>query len=124
MRAKPSVLSSGDRPKDVDLVSRWSVVVLLITGLLTGAYWLIHYAARLDETRAHMTALPDNYRDTVRVLLGSSGSPCREVCDMAPIAAASGKAAFKVSCSTDTADRCSTTRDYTLTIEPVPVPSR
>jgi hypothetical protein len=117
--------TSGGQPKEIDLVSRWSLVVLVITGLLTGAYWFIHYAARIDETRAHMTALPDNYRDTIKVLLASSGAPCSDVCDMAPLAVAPGKSSFKVSCSAGpAADGCATTRDYTLTIEPAPVPSR
>jgi len=109
---------------DLDLLSRWALAVLLATALLTVGYTIIYTAAEVDKTRAHLSsALPTNYRDTLKAMLQSAGASCREVCDLTAVA--THKAKFRISCATaSTANPCASTDDYLLTLEPLPVPSR
>lgn len=111
---------------DLDLLSRWALAVLLATALLTVGYTIIYTAAEVDKTRAHLSsALPTNYRDTLKAMLQSAGAKCREVCDLTASAVASHQTKFRISCGTaPTANPCASSEDYLLTLEPSPIPSR
>lgn len=111
---------------DLDLVSYWALVIVTMTALLTAGYAIIHTAAQLDETRTQLSrSLPANYRDTLKAMLLSAGTPCRKVCGMTASTVTSEGARFRVSCGIAAAgDPCETSQDYLLTLEPSPVPSR
>lgn len=111
---------------DLDLVSYWALVIVTMTALLTAGYAIIHTAAQIDETRSQLSrTLPANYRDTLRAMLLSAGTPCRKVCGMTASTVTSAGARFRVSCGiSPTGDSCATSQDYLLTLEPSPIPSR
>lgn len=111
---------------DLDLLSRWALAVVLVTALLTVGYTIIHTAAEVDKTRAHLSsALPTNYRDTLKAMLQSAGASCREVCDMTAVHTDAGGTIFKVSCTASATDAaCAAPVDYLLTLAPAPLPSR
>lgn len=111
---------------DLDLVSYWALVIVTMTALLTAGYAIIHTAAQLDETRTQLSrSLPANYRDTLKAMLLSAGTPCRKVCGMTASTVTSEGARFRVSCGIAAAgDPCETSQDYLLTLEASPVPSR
>jgi hypothetical protein len=107
-------------------VSYWALVIVTVTALLTAGYAIIHAVAQLDETRTQLSRmLPANYRETLKAMLLSAGTPCRKVCGMTASTVTSQGARFRVSCGiATTGDPCATSQDYLLTLEPSPVPSR
>lgn len=111
---------------ELDLVSYWSLVIVTATALLTGGYALIHTLAQLDETRSELKrTLPGNYRETLKAMLNAAGTPCAKVCGMTASTVTPDGARFRVTCGfAATGDPCAISKDYLLTLEPSPVPSR
>lgn len=111
---------------ELDLVSYWSLVILTATALLTAGYAIIHTAAQLDETRTQLSrTLPANYRETLKAMLQAAGTECPKVCGMTASTVTPEGARFRVSCGlATTGEPCATSKDYLLTLEPSPGPSR
>src|SRR5262245_28975146 len=110
------------RKSELDVLTKWSAVILIIVGLLTAGYSLIHYAARLKETQIHLSStLPANYRDTLKALLVSAGESCPKVCALTATHAEPDRTTFRVTCGiAHTGEACASTAQYALTLTPEP----
>jgi hypothetical protein len=117
---------TSHRQTELDVLTKWSLVILILTALLTFGYSIIHYAAQVDHARSTLAAtLPDNYRDTLKALVTSSGGSCRQVCDLKTSNISPARTTYRVSCGTGAVGAvCTNVHDYVLTIGPAPVPSR